>query len=81
MADSLPAGVPPEAAALARSTLGGARAAADELQGELGAAVLDVARRSFAESLEIAALISAVLLVGMATALFVLRYWDRSVVE
>jgi DHA2 family multidrug resistance protein-like MFS transporter len=67
MADSLPADVPPEAAALARSTLGGARAAADELQGELGAAVLDVARHSFAESLELAALISAVLLVAMAT--------------
>jgi DHA2 family multidrug resistance protein-like MFS transporter len=66
MADSVPAGVPPEAAELARSTLGGALAAAGELPGPLGAALLGTAREAFAHSLELVALISAAILIATA---------------
>ncbi len=45
VAERLPAGVPAEAAAAARDTLGGAVAVAQELPGELGTAVIDVAQR------------------------------------
>src|SRR5882672_10763804 len=66
MADSLPAGVPPDAAELARSTLGGALAAAERLPDPLGAALMGAARSAFAQSLELVALISAALLIATA---------------
>jgi MFS transporter, DHA2 family, multidrug resistance protein len=68
MADSVPAGVPPEAAELARSTLGGAVAAAEELPSPLGAALLGTAREGFVQSLELVALISAAVLIATAIA-------------
>ncbi len=66
MADFVPAGVPLEAAAVARSTLGGARAAAEQLPDQLGAALLGTAREAFTHSLELAALISAGVLIATA---------------
>src|SRR6266581_4406093 len=59
IADAVPAGVPPEAAELARSTLGGALAAAEQLPDPFGAALLATAREAFSQSLELVALISA----------------------
>jgi len=67
MADSVPAGVPLEAAAVARSTLGGALAAAQQLPDQLGTALLGTAREAFTHSLELAALISAGVLIATAT--------------
>ncbi len=66
MADSLPAGVPPDAAELARSTLGGALAAAEQLPDPFGAALLATAREAFAQSLELVALLSAAILIATA---------------
>ena len=66
LADALPADVPAEAAAVARDTLGGAVAVAGQLPGQLGAAVLDIARDAFVQGMQAAATISAVLAVGVA---------------
>jgi DHA2 family multidrug resistance protein-like MFS transporter len=66
LADGLPAGVPADAAVAARDTLGGAVAVAGQLPGQLGAAVLDVARTGFVEGMQVAATISAILAVGVA---------------
>jgi DHA2 family multidrug resistance protein-like MFS transporter len=62
----LPNGVPAEAAATARDTLGGAVAVARELPGELGAAVIAVARDAFVQGMQVVSTISAVLAVGVA---------------
>lgn len=59
--DAVPVGVPPVAADAARDTLGGALAAAQQLPGESGAALLDVARGAFVEGLQLAALIGALI--------------------
>jgi DHA2 family multidrug resistance protein-like MFS transporter len=66
LASALPAGLPPEAAAAARETLGGAVVAAAELPGQLGAALLEAARAGFVEALQLGALVSAVASVGLA---------------
>jgi MFS transporter, DHA2 family, multidrug resistance protein len=62
MADAVLAGVPVEAAQVARSTLGGALAVATQLPGGAGAALLDAARSAFADAFQVAASISAVIL-------------------
>jgi DHA2 family multidrug resistance protein-like MFS transporter len=62
----LPAGIPADAAAVARDTLGGAVAVAGQLRGQLGSAVLDVARDAFVQGMQVAATISAVLAVAVA---------------
>jgi MFS transporter, DHA2 family, multidrug resistance protein len=59
MADAALAGVPLEAAQVARSTLGGALAVASQLPGGAGAALLDAARSAFADAFQVAASISA----------------------
>ncbi len=61
--DALPAGIPPDLAATARDTLGGAAAVASQLPAQLGAAVLDVARTAFVDGMQAASLISAVVAV------------------
>jgi DHA2 family multidrug resistance protein-like MFS transporter len=66
VAAGLPAGVPADAAAVARDTLGGAVAVAGQLPGHLGSAVLDVARDAFVQGMQLAATISAVLAVAVA---------------
>jgi DHA2 family multidrug resistance protein-like MFS transporter len=75
MADSVPVGVPPGAAELARSTLGGAVAAAEQLPGQLGATLLGTAREAFVRSLELVALISAAVMIATA---IVAAVWLRS---
>jgi DHA2 family multidrug resistance protein-like MFS transporter len=66
VAEGLPDGVPATAAAAARDTLGGAVAVAQDLPGELGTAVIGVARDAFVQGMQVASTISAVLAVGVA---------------
>jgi DHA2 family multidrug resistance protein-like MFS transporter len=63
---ALPGGVPAEAVAAARDTLGGALAVAQELPGGLASAVIDVARDAFVQGMQTVATICAVLAVGIA---------------
>jgi DHA2 family multidrug resistance protein-like MFS transporter len=60
MADAVPVGVPPDAAEIARATLGGAVAAAAQLPGQLGPAMVDAAREAFIQGLRVSAAISVV---------------------
>jgi DHA2 family multidrug resistance protein-like MFS transporter len=62
----LPAAVPADAAAIARDTLGGAVAVAGQLPGQVGAAVLDVARGAFVQGMQVAATISAIIAIAVA---------------
>jgi MFS transporter, DHA2 family, multidrug resistance protein len=66
MADTLPGGIPPETAASARDTLGGAVAAAGRLPAELGHALLGAAREAFTQGLHLAFAISAAASIGVA---------------
>jgi DHA2 family multidrug resistance protein-like MFS transporter len=66
IAGALPAGVPPEAAEVARSTIGGAVAVAGELPGALGVALLGAAREAFAQAFGTTAAISGVIAIGVA---------------
>jgi DHA2 family multidrug resistance protein-like MFS transporter len=74
VANGLPAGVPAEAATIARDTLGGAVGVAGQLPGQLGTAVLEVAREAFVQGMQVAAGISAVMAIAVAVvAILVLR--------
>ncbi|MGQ0778161.1 MAG: MFS transporter [Pseudonocardiales bacterium] len=64
--DTVPAGVPPEAAEAARQTLGGAVVAAQQLPDERGVALLDTAREAFTHALQFNAGLSAVVVTGLA---------------
>jgi DHA2 family multidrug resistance protein-like MFS transporter len=66
MAAALPAGIPPATAEAARQTLGGAVTVAGRLPEGLGASLVAVAREAFAQSFELAAAVSAGLLVVLA---------------
>ena len=55
---AIPAGVPPDAAAAARGTLGGAVALAGQLPGQVGPALVDAAREAFIQGLRLTAAIS-----------------------
>jgi DHA2 family multidrug resistance protein-like MFS transporter len=70
--DTLPPGVPPQAAEATRDTLGGAAAAASQLPGRLGAALLDTAREAFTQGLQLTFAVSAALAVGFAILVAVL---------
>ncbi len=75
MIDAVPAGVARETASAARSTLGGAIAAADGLPGGPAVALLDTARAAFTQGLKLTALVSAVVVVLTAVlAALVLRH-------
>jgi DHA2 family multidrug resistance protein-like MFS transporter len=63
---NLPVGVPPEAAAAVRDTLGAAVAVSAELPGELGAIVVDVARDAFIQGMRVTAAIAAGIAVAVA---------------
>jgi MFS transporter, DHA2 family, multidrug resistance protein len=63
---NLPAGLSAESATTARDTLGGAVKVAASLPDSLGLAVLDVARGAFVQAMQVAAVISAVVAVGVA---------------
>ena len=62
----LPAGIPSDAADVARDTLGGAVGVAQQLPDQLGLALLDVAREAFVQGLHLVAGISAVFAIGAA---------------
>jgi DHA2 family multidrug resistance protein-like MFS transporter len=66
VAEALPAGVPADAAVVARDTLGGAVAVAGQLPAQLGSTVVDVARDAFMQGMQAATTISAVIAVGVA---------------
>jgi DHA2 family multidrug resistance protein-like MFS transporter len=66
MTDALPAGIPSEAAAAARETLGAAVVAAEQMSGPAGDALIVTAREAFVRSLQITSIVGAVGLVGMA---------------
>jgi DHA2 family multidrug resistance protein-like MFS transporter len=66
VAGTLPAGVPPEAAEIARGTIGGAVSIADALPGALGVELLAVARDAFAHAFGATAAISAGIAIGVA---------------
>jgi DHA2 family multidrug resistance protein-like MFS transporter len=74
LADRLPADIPPEAAAVARDTLGSAVAVAAELPDRLGAAVLDASREAFVAGMQLSSTIAAAIGVALAIlALVMLR--------
>jgi MFS transporter, DHA2 family, multidrug resistance protein len=66
LADTVPIGVPADAATVARATLGGAVAVAGRLPEQVGAELLRTARDAFAQSFELAAGISADIALGTA---------------
>ena len=75
VADALPNGVPPGAAEAARGTLGGAVSVADRLPDPLAAELLDASRDAFTQGLQLTAITSAAIVVGMAVlALLLLRH-------
>jgi MFS transporter, DHA2 family, multidrug resistance protein len=78
-ADGLSPDVPPDAAAKASDTLGGAVQVADRLPALQGAEVLDQAREAFTQALQVAATVSGVLVVASAVmvALLVRRREER----
>jgi DHA2 family multidrug resistance protein-like MFS transporter len=63
---SMPPEVPPQAAEVARDTLGGAVAVAAELPPAIGAALLDAARLAFVEGIHVVAAVAAVVAVAVA---------------
>jgi DHA2 family multidrug resistance protein-like MFS transporter len=66
LAETLPAGIPDQAAAVARETLGAAVGVAAQLPGEVGAAVLTAAREAFIQGMQLTVTLSAVIAVGIA---------------
>jgi MFS transporter, DHA2 family, multidrug resistance protein len=66
LADTLPAGIPSEAAAIARDTLGGAVGVAARLSGGAGPEVLAAAREAFIQGMQLTVTLSAVVAVGIA---------------
>ncbi|CAN5651375.1 hypothetical protein BH23CHL6_BH23CHL6_01400 [soil metagenome] len=60
VARDLPAGVPADAAATARDTLGGAVGVALQLPADVRTALLEVAQGAFVHGMQVAAVISAV---------------------
>src|SRR6266542_83124 len=66
LASSLPAGIPSQAAAAARDTLGGAVGVAGQLPADVGAALLATAREAFTMGLQVTAAISAAVAIGIA---------------
>ncbi|HEV8304432.1 MAG TPA: MFS transporter [Gemmatimonadales bacterium] len=78
MTDAVLVGLPPDAAATARDTLGGALTVAAQLPG-IGAALLDTARRAFTHGLQITAATSALIVVGLAVLVLVSLRHERTV--
>jgi DHA2 family multidrug resistance protein-like MFS transporter len=72
LAHHLPAGVPPQAAEIARNTLGGAVGVAGQLPEPLGSALLGIARDAFVHGLHLAAAISAAVAIGAAIMVVIL---------
>lgn len=66
VADALPAGVPSEAAEVARGTIGGAVSVSGQLPAAIGAELLGSAREAFTHAFGTTAAISAVIAIGVA---------------
>src|SRR5690606_27573963 len=76
---AIPPGVPAEAAAAARDTLGGAIALADQLSDPLAAGLLHVARSAFTQGLHLTAITGTVVMIGLAVlVVLVLRNVDTA---
>jgi DHA2 family multidrug resistance protein-like MFS transporter len=78
MAEAVPAGVPDQAAAAARDTLGGAVAVAGQLPERVGASLLEVAREAFTQGLHLATAVSAAAALAFAVLVVVLLRGVRS---
>jgi DHA2 family multidrug resistance protein-like MFS transporter len=68
MAGAVPEGVPAEATEIARGTLGGATAVAEQLPEPLGTALLATARDAFVQAFEVTATVNALLVLAAAIA-------------
>ncbi len=79
MADALPDGLPSDAAAIAKDTLAGAIAVAEQLPHEAGAALLDVARAAFTQSLVLTSAVCAAIsiLAGVIAVVLLRRVTSR----
>jgi DHA2 family multidrug resistance protein-like MFS transporter len=66
VADTIPGGLPPDAAEAARGTLGGAVVVALQLSDQLGATLLDVSRVAFVQGLHLVAVTGAAIVIGLA---------------
>jgi DHA2 family multidrug resistance protein-like MFS transporter len=66
LAARLPADVPTEAAAIARDTLGSAAAVAELLPGEVGGALLEIARGAFVHGMQLTSAIAAIVSIAIA---------------
>lgn len=66
MIHAVPGGVPADAAAVARSTLGGALAVAERLPADLGGQMLAAAREAFTQGMILSAIIAALAMAGIA---------------
>jgi MFS transporter, DHA2 family, multidrug resistance protein len=71
MAETFPARIPPETGEAARDTLGGAVAASYGLPDRLSTGLLDAAREAFTQGLQLTALTSAAIVLGMAVLVLV----------
>jgi hypothetical protein len=66
VAKAIPAGVPPDAADAARDTLGGAVAAGEGLSDPFATELVDAASDAFTQALQLAASLSAVVVIAAA---------------
>jgi len=66
LADGIPAAVPPDQAAAARDTLGGAVAVSEDLPAAVAGQLLEVAQEAFTLGLQVSALVSAALAAASA---------------
>ena len=74
VAEAIPNGVPADAAAAARDTLGGAVAVAQQLPDEVGVALIDAARDAFVAGMHLTSTIATIVSIGLAVlAVVILR--------
>lgn len=79
MLDAMPNGVPADVREIARGTLGGATAVAEQLPGQLGAALLGTARDAFVQAFVTAVAVNAILVLATAVvATLLLRRYQAS---
>ena len=67
---SLPSGIPSDAAATARDTLGAAVAVAEQLPAQVGGPLVDAARNAFVSGMHVTSAIATVVAVGLAILAF-----------
>lgn len=81
LAHGIPPGVPEQAAAVARDTLGGAVTVAAQLPDRLGAALLEAAREAFTRGLHLAAAVSAAAALAFAVLVVVVLHERHAVTD